>query len=134
MDKFLDDPDVLADGKHTDLIREMKIEAILSTDNSPYTEVRANVDPTDDPTMPSLTFRVWVLGVLFAGAGAFIDTFFNVRQPPVIVGANIAQLLACKSDYTITRRSLIANRPIRQVYGSDSAHQKVQSAWPHSLP
>jgi hypothetical protein len=97
---FLDDPDVLQNpGKYPDLVREMKMEAILSTENSPYQEVRANVDPTDDPSIPSLTFRVWVIGIVFSGIGSFVDTLFLVRQPAISIGPNVAQMVACKSSY-----------------------------------
>lgn len=98
MNNFLDNPDVLErPEKHQELIDEMKMEAILSTENSPYAEVRAVVDPDDDPTMPSLTIRVWIIGCIFSCAGSFIDSFFLMRNPPVYIGANVAQLLSCKS-------------------------------------
>jgi hypothetical protein len=97
MNHFLDDPDVLANpSNYPELIREMKMEAILTTENSPYQEVRANVDATDDPTMPSLTLRVWIIGTIFSGIGSFIDTLFLVRQPAISVGPNVAQMLACE--------------------------------------
>lgn len=97
MSEFLNNPDIIdRPEKHQEIIDEMKLEAVLSTENSPYAEVRANVDPTDDPTLPVLTIRVWVIGCLFAGAGSFIDSFFLMRNPPVYIGANVAQLLSCK--------------------------------------
>lgn len=97
IDEFLDNPDVIdRPEKNIDIIHEMKMEAILATENSPYAEVRSCVEPTDDPTLPVLTIRVWVIGCIFAGAGSFIDAFFLMRNPPVYIGANVAQLLACK--------------------------------------
>ena len=74
----------------------MKIEAVLSTEYSPYQEIRANVDPTDDPDMPSLTFRVILIGTIFAGIGSFVDTLFLVRQPAISIGPNVAQMVACE--------------------------------------
>jgi hypothetical protein len=98
INEFLGNPDILdRPEKYEDIINEMKIEALLSTENSPYAEVRANVDNTDDPSMPSLTIRVWVIGCIFSAAGSFIDSFFLMRNPPVYIGANVAQLLACES-------------------------------------
>lgn len=79
---------------HDELLAEMKLEAVLATENSPYLEVRANVEPTDDPTMPSLTFRVLFLGTVASGLGSFVDTLFANRNPSVNIGANVAQLLA----------------------------------------
>lgn len=53
---FLGNPDVFENPqKHLDLIREMKVEAALITNNSPYAEVRAVVDNTDDPDTPSVS-------------------------------------------------------------------------------
>jgi hypothetical protein len=97
MQQFLDDPDMSDNGgKNSELVHEMKLEAVLATENSPYVEVRANVDATDDPSMPSFTLRVWVIGILFSGAGAFINQLFSIRQPAVQIPANVAQLLACE--------------------------------------
>lgn len=79
------------------LVREVKMECLLATELSPYLEVRANTEMTDDPTMPCLTFRAMVLGTFFAAAGSFIDTLFAFRQPPIYVGVSVGQLLACKS-------------------------------------
>lgn len=71
INRLLDDPDVAAHpANHLDLICQMKLEALLVTENSPYAEVRAVVDPTDDPSLPSLTFRSMFIGIIFAGAGA----------------------------------------------------------------
>ncbi|GFZ47046.1 hypothetical protein JCM24511_04272 [Saitozyma sp. JCM 24511] len=64
MEEFINNSDVLPNpDKHAELIREVKLECILSLENSPYLEVRANVHPTDDPTMPRFTFRIWVIGL-----------------------------------------------------------------------
>jgi len=99
MAAFLDDPQVMAKPEeHADLILDMRLEALLVTENSPYAEVRANVDNWDDVSMPSFTFRTWVIGVLFSGIGAFINELFSIRNPSVYVTSNVAQLLACKRD------------------------------------
>lgn len=94
---FLYDPNIVENPeKHPEIIHEMKLEALLATTNSPYVEVRANVDPDDDPTMPVSTVRAWFIGVVFCCAGTFIDTLFAFRQPSISVGVNVAQLLACE--------------------------------------
>ncbi len=49
-DEILADPDA-----SSKLIDEMKIEAALISNNSPYAEVRAVVDNTDDPSTPSVS-------------------------------------------------------------------------------
>lgn len=95
MDDFLDNPDVMANpSRHAALVKAMRIEALLVTENSPYAEVRAIVSATDDPTMPSFTARVFIIGVIYSALGAFINQLFSVRQPGIGVSADIAQLLA----------------------------------------
>ncbi|CZR56581.1 related to sexual differentiation process protein isp4 [Phialocephala subalpina] len=94
INEFLGNPDVFEHPeKHADLIYEMKTEAALITNNSPYAEVRAVVDNTDDVNMPSSTIRAWVIGLLFVVALAFINQLFSIRQPQITVLANVAQLL-----------------------------------------
>lgn len=68
--------------------------------NSPYAEVRAVVENHDDPNMASSTFRSWVIGTIFVGAGGFINQFFSIRYPNIGVGANVAQLLYVSSGVT----------------------------------
>ncbi|CAK7567423.1 MAG: hypothetical protein SEPTF4163_005387 [Sporothrix epigloea] len=80
--------------KHTDLIYEMKIEAALITNDSPYAEVRAVVSNRDDPSLPSSTVRVWVIGLGFSIIISFVNQLFSVRQPAISVTSNVAQLLA----------------------------------------
>jgi len=98
---FTQDEDVVANpAMHAELIREMKLEAILVTENSPYAEVRAVVDNTDDVDLPVGTPRAWFIGLLFVIGGAFINQLFAVRQPAITVTANVAQLLACESSFS----------------------------------
>ncbi|CAM1506483.1 Fc.00g061240.m01.CDS01 [Cosmosporella sp. VM-42] len=80
--------------KHERLIHEMKIEAALISNNSPYSEVRAVVDNHDDPNMPCSTIRAWFMGLIFSGAISFINGFFEIRQPSIAVTSNVPQLLA----------------------------------------
>lgn len=40
------------------------------------------------------TIRAWFIGIIFAGAVAFINGFFEPRQPAITVRSNVAQLLA----------------------------------------
>ena len=114
--QFTNSPDVRANpDKHPELVREMKFESLLATENSPYVEVRANVDPKDDTSTPVFTFRVWVIGCVFSAAGCFIDVLFGYRNPPVFVGTNVGQLLACEVLNAVDGLYLIAcvNRPCR---------------------
>lgn len=97
MTAFLANPDIAANpDKYPGVVRAMKMEAILATENSPYAEVRANVDPTDDPTMPVSTIRAWFIGIIFCIIGSFIDNLFAFRNPSISIGVNVAQLVACE--------------------------------------
>ncbi|CAK7229617.1 hypothetical protein SBRCBS47491_007311 [Sporothrix bragantina] len=80
--------------KHADLIYEMKLEAALITNNSPYAEVRAVVSNHDDPTTPVSTIRAWVIGIGFSVLLAFVNQLFSIRQPQISVMSNVAQLLS----------------------------------------
>ncbi|KIH86422.1 hypothetical protein SPBR_08121 [Sporothrix brasiliensis 5110] len=80
--------------KHADLIYEMKVEAALITNNSPYAEVRAVVSNQDDTTTPVSTIRAWVIGIGFSVLLAFINQLFSIRQPQITVLNNVAQLLS----------------------------------------
>jgi OPT family oligopeptide transporter len=92
---FLGNDDIFANPEnHHDIINELKMEASLITNNSPYAEVRAVVDNTDDPSIPSSTIRMWTLGLLFVIGLAFVNQLFSIRQPAITLQANVAQLLA----------------------------------------
>ncbi|KAI0245636.1 OPT oligopeptide transporter [Lactifluus subvellereus] len=56
-------------------------------DDSPYAEVRSAVANTDDPMMPSSTFRAWVIGIIGAVLIPGVNNFFSFRN------LNIASLL-----------------------------------------
>jgi hypothetical protein len=44
----------------------------LQDEDSPYPEVRASVSNIDDPDMPTLTIRMWFVGLLLSLAGRFV--------------------------------------------------------------
>ncbi|KAH9890262.1 OPT oligopeptide transporter [Xylariomycetidae sp. FL2044] len=92
--EFLGNEDIFENPiKHEDLIWEMKLEAALITNNSPYAEVRAVVDNKDDPSTPCSTIRAWTLGCAFSIFLAFVNQLFSIRQPPIYIESNVAQLL-----------------------------------------
>ncbi|KAH8928634.1 OPT oligopeptide transporter [Atractiella rhizophila] len=75
------------------VVEEIKIQVALM-DDSPYPEVRAVVANSDDPTLPTNTFRVWFMVFIFSTIGTGINTFFAARYPTISVGVFSAQLLA----------------------------------------
>lgn len=80
--------------KHQKVIEEMKLEAALITNNSPYVEVRAVVDNHDDPSTPASTVRAWTLGCFFSVLLSLVNQLFSIRQPDIRFDTNVAQLLA----------------------------------------
>lgn len=93
-DFFLNDALFETPEKHQREIAEAKVEVALLTSNSPYSEVRAVVEPHDDPDLPCGTIRVYVIGLAFVVLVAFINQLFSVRQPAISIGSAVVQLLA----------------------------------------
>ncbi|PFH59349.1 hypothetical protein XA68_12478 [Ophiocordyceps unilateralis] len=92
---FLSNEDIVKNPeKHERLVERIKLEAALIATNSPYAEVRANVDNHDDPSMPVSTIRAWTLGCLFSVLLSFVNQLFSIRQPSIRFETNIAQLLS----------------------------------------
>ncbi|KIJ51353.1 hypothetical protein M422DRAFT_158620 [Sphaerobolus stellatus SS14] len=59
---------------------EYELDAMADED-SPYPEVRASVSNVDDPEMPTLTFRMWLVGLLLVTFSAAFNVVFNFRSP-----------------------------------------------------
>ncbi|KPM35146.1 Sexual differentiation process protein isp4 [Neonectria ditissima] len=92
---FLDNEDLFTNPeKYENVVQEMKLEAALITNNSPYAEVRAVVSNKDDTSVPCSTIRSWAIGLTFSVLLAFTNQLFDIRQPAIRIMANVAQLLA----------------------------------------
>jgi OPT family oligopeptide transporter len=63
-------------------------------EDSPYAEVRASVSNMDDPEMPTMTFRMWFLGLILVFVGATVNTFFNFRYPAPWLMPSLILLIA----------------------------------------
>ncbi|KAM7269914.1 hypothetical protein ACFE04_029128 [Oxalis oulophora] len=61
--------------------------------DSPIEQVRLTVPITDDPTLPCLTFRTWVLGIITCAVLAFLNQFFTYRQNQIYITSVSAQIL-----------------------------------------
>ncbi|KAI3850738.1 hypothetical protein MKW98_030798 [Papaver atlanticum] len=61
-------------------------------ENSSVKQVALTVPVTDDPTIPALTFRMWVLGTLSCVALSFLNQFFYYRKEPLSVSSLSAQI------------------------------------------
>lgn len=54
----------------------------LQDEDSPYPEVRASVSNIDDPDMPTLTIRMWFVGLLLSFAGRFVLLLISFFSHP----------------------------------------------------
>lgn len=75
----------------------VRTEAALIRFHSPYPEVRAVVDPFDDPTIPAETLRVYVIALLWTMVGAVVNNFFVHRLPGISLPVSTVQLLLLPS-------------------------------------
>ncbi|PRQ16668.1 putative oligopeptide transporter, OPT superfamily [Rosa chinensis] len=61
-------------------------------ENSPVEQVALTVQTGDDPSLPVLTFRMWVLGTLSCVLLSFLNQFFWYRTEPLSITAISAQI------------------------------------------
>ncbi|KAK9156369.1 hypothetical protein Sjap_003849 [Stephania japonica] len=62
-------------------------------DDNPIDQVRLTVSTTNDPTLPALTFRTWVLGMISCCLLAFLNQFFGYRRLPLFISSVSAQIV-----------------------------------------
>jgi len=62
-------------------------------EDSPFPEVRASVSNIDDPEMPCLTARSWILGLVFTCVCSALNIFFNLRYPSPYITSVLVQIL-----------------------------------------
>ncbi|KAK9381035.1 OPT oligopeptide transporter protein-domain-containing protein [Kockiozyma suomiensis] len=72
---------------------DLRLEATLNKFNSPYPEVRAVTDPTDDFFAPVETPRAYFLGLFWVVVGSFINEVFLTRQPSLSIKSAVFQIL-----------------------------------------
>lgn len=63
-----------------------------SEENSPIKQVAITVSTADDPSLPVVTFRMWVLGTLSCVLLSFLNQFFWYRTEPLPITAISAQI------------------------------------------
>ncbi|SOV01556.1 oligopeptide transporter 6 (opt6) [Ustilago sp. UG-2017a] len=94
---------------------EAQIEDDLEED-SPYPEVRAAVSNVDDPSMPVMTFRTWLLGMLFTIVIPGVNQLLSYRYPTVTITSFVAQLLAYPMGCFMAR--LLPTKAFKTPFGS----------------
>ncbi|XP_038894416.1 oligopeptide transporter 3 [Benincasa hispida] len=63
-----------------------------SEERCPVEEVALVVPETDDPSLPVMTFRSWVLGLASCCLLIFLNTFFTYRSQPLAISAILMQI------------------------------------------
>ncbi|CAO3568084.1 unnamed protein product [Mortierella alpina] len=63
-------------------------------ENSPIPEVAAIVSNKDDPSLPVMTFRYYVMAVIFSLILSFFNQFFWFRTHPMTISTLVIQLLS----------------------------------------
>ncbi|KAK3832929.1 MAG: OPT family small oligopeptide transporter [Linnemannia elongata] len=63
-------------------------------ENSPIPEVAAIVSNKDEPGLPVMTFRFWVMAVLFSCLLSFFNQFFWFRSHPMTLSTLVIQLIS----------------------------------------
>ncbi|KAJ8626397.1 hypothetical protein MRB53_019704 [Persea americana] len=85
-------------------------------DNSPVEQVALTVPVTDDPTLPVVTFRMWVLGILSCILLSFVNQFFGYRREPITFTSASAQIAVVPLGHlmasTITDRVFFKGTPL----------------------
>ncbi|XP_027343957.1 oligopeptide transporter 7-like [Abrus precatorius] len=79
-------------------------------ENSPIKQVALTVPTTDDPSLPVLTFRMWVLGTLSCVLLSFLNQFFWYRTEPLTITAISAQIAV------VPLGQLMASRITKRVF------------------
>eukprot|EP00253_Pinus_taeda_P001021 PITA_01021 len=62
-------------------------------EQSPIEQLALTVPTTDDPGIPVMTFRMWVLGILSCVILSFLNQFFGYRREPLTITAISAQIV-----------------------------------------
>lgn len=118
----------------------MEYEFDPADEDSPYAEVRASVSNIDDPEMPtcplflldkyaysyivdihSVTFRMWLVGLVFTIFAAAFNVIFNFRQPapviyPLVILYVVTLLYCCSKESIFSQISIIPFWQIRSLY------------------
>lgn len=82
-----------------------------ASEECPIRQVELTVPKTDNPDMPILTFRMWVLGVVSCVLLSFVNQFFWYRKQPLSVSSIFVQIVVVPIGHfmarTLPRRSVL---------------------------
>ncbi|KAJ7959385.1 oligopeptide transporter 7-like [Quillaja saponaria] len=86
----------------------------------PIKQVDLAVPKTDDPNLPLLTFRMWVLGVAACVVLSFVNQFFWYRTQPLIITSISTQIVVVPLGHLMAKS--LPNRVLFQ--GTRALHEK----------
>lgn len=66
-------------GSSDSSIEKATTHEIDPIEDSPIEEVRSSIPPTDDPTLPTATFRAWFWGIVFSAAISFSNQVMQLH-------------------------------------------------------
>ncbi|KAL6911844.1 hypothetical protein ACP4OV_000649 [Aristida adscensionis] len=72
-------------------------------EDSPIEEVRLTVAPTDDPSLPVWTFRMWSMGLVSCAVLSFLNQFFSYRTEPLVVTQITVQVASLPVGHFMAR-------------------------------
>ncbi|KAI8320119.1 OPT superfamily oligopeptide transporter [Martensiomyces pterosporus] len=72
-------------------------------EDSPFEMVRIAVSNKDNQDLPSLTFRAWLLGIIFCGALSFVNQFYWFRQNQLSLGSAVVQIVSFPIGYLMAK-------------------------------
>lgn len=75
-----------------ELSEDARVEFSEETEECTVKQVEMTVPKTDDNTLPSVTFRMWVLGLTSCVLLSFVNQFFWYRTQPLTVTSISAQI------------------------------------------
>lgn len=82
---------------------KVKTEAGLIAYWSPYPEVRSVSEPFDDPSTPTETIRVYIVGLVWTCIGSFINQYFSERLPSITLDTSVVQLFIYPSGILLEK-------------------------------
>lgn len=89
----------------TDTRSESEWDSVSYGDNeiSIVPQVELTVPKTDDPTSPTVTFRMWVLGISACVLLSFLNQFFWYRTNPLSISSVSAQIAVVPIGHLMAR-------------------------------
>ncbi|EOY23634.1 Oligopeptide transporter 1 isoform 2 [Theobroma cacao] len=84
----------------TSEIQAMELEVV---EECPVKQVELTVPKTDDPTLPAVTFRMWVLGLGTSVILSFVNQFFWYRKMPLNITSISAMIAVVPLGHLMAR-------------------------------